>query len=117
VVQCQGFLFKEHAMGVHYDAYLVVGWNIEIPETEDGEDMDVDDYLSPLCRKIKGSKLGYITAGDAYFGRENHYITMPSESVAEVQSSIATHETIAKELTDAGAKLGPFLIEAVGYIS
>lgn len=116
MVQCQGFLFKEHAMGVDYDAYLVVGWPVEIPETEDGEDMDVDKYLSPLCSKLIGKGSGFITEGSAYSGREKYYITLSCSSVAEIQLAINNHEMIAEKLTAAGVKLGAFCIEAVGHI-
>ena len=103
-------------MGVDYDAYLVVGWPVEIPEDEDGESPDVDDYLSPLCSKLIGKGSGFVTEGSAYSGRENYYITMPSDTIAEIQSAIANHEAVAKKLTAAGAKLGPFCIKAVGHV-
>lgn len=103
-------------MGVDYDAYLVVGWPIEIPEDENGEAMEADGYLSPLCSKIVGKGSGFVTEGSAYSGRENYYITMPSYTVAEVQEAIANHKAIAEKLTAAGAKLGPFCIKAVGHI-
>ena len=103
-------------MGVDYDAYLVAGWPIEIPDDEEGDSVDVDDYLSPLCKMI-GKESGYVTEGNAFTGHENYYITITSsESTGEVLKAIADHEMLGKKLIAAGAKIGPFCIKAVGHV-
>lgn len=99
-------------MGVDYDANLVVGWPIEIPEGTN----DVDDYLSPLCRVI-GKKACFVTEGNSFSGDHSYYISITdSEETEHIIAAIAAHEKLAGKLKLAGAKIGPFCIKAVGHV-
>jgi hypothetical protein len=103
-------------MGVDYDAHLVIGWPVEIPEDEEGDTVDVDDYLSPLCKFI-GKKATYVTEGSAFTGRENYYISITnSEDTDEILAAIAARDKLRGKLLLSAVKLGPFCIKAVGHV-
>ena len=56
-------------MGVDYDAVLVAGWEIEVPEEVD----DADEWMNALAKSLG---LAYSRAGHAnYGGQDRWYIT------------------------------------------
>ena len=97
-------------MGIDYDVFLVVGWEVTVPD-----DKGPDEYLDPICEKYN---LRHVSGGNSYSGSHAYYLCLCDESpsIEEATAAIAAHADKEGELKKAGVKIGPFTIQAVGLI-
>jgi len=97
-------------MRIDYDAFLVVGWEVTVP---DGK--DPDEYLDPICKRFK---ISHARGGNSLSGDVSYYLCLcnDSPSVSQANAAIAAHADKEGELKNAGVKIGPFIIQAVGMI-
>ncbi len=109
-------------MGIDYNAELIVGWHVVLPEVDEDGDEDeresVDTLLEPICKKLDCE---YIWSGDAWCGETyGHYIRMNKKNdvtVDEMKTFMAKSIQIEQELEKAGIKVEPFLITTAQVIT